>query len=392
MTDFNKECLNALLNKEKFDEFMRTQLEEGLDQLLESELTAFLGYDPYAREGWNSGNSRNGSYFRQVKTQFGPIKVQVPRDRKGEFHQHTLPAYGQHTDTLESTVIQLYSHGVTTREISDLIEKMYGSYYSAGTVSNISKQVASQVESYHQRQLSDKFFCVYLDATYIPLRRDTYQREAVYVAAGIKPNGHKEIIDYRIAPVENIEIWGEMISNFKERGLEQVELFLSDGFVGIKDMLKQYYPKSKFQRCLVHVMRNIKGKVRVSDRKEALDDFKQVHKQSSLKEAETVLHAFYDKYDSKYSSMIKNLQKIEEDLLVFYQYPKQIRPSIYSTNMIESINNMIKRKTKPKSEFPTEESLDNFLGVQAIGYNDRNANRTHKGFGQVTDTLESYFD
>jgi transposase-like protein len=108
MTDFNKECLNALLNKEKFDEFMRTQLEEGLDQLLESELTAFLGYDPYAREGWNSGNSRNGSYFRQVKTQFGPIKVQVPRDRKGEFHQHTLPAYGQHTDTLEATVIQLY--------------------------------------------------------------------------------------------------------------------------------------------------------------------------------------------------------------------------------------------------------------------------------------------
>jgi transposase-like protein len=389
MTDFNKECLNALLNKEKFDEFMRTQLEEGLDQLLESELTAFLGYDPYAREGWNSGNSRNGSYFRQVKTQFGPIKVQVPRDRKGEFHQHTLPAYGQHTDTLESTVIQLYSHGVTTREISDLIEKMYRSYYSAGTVSNISKQVASQVESYHQRQLSDKFFCVYLDATYIPLRRDTYQREAVYVAVGIKPNGHKEIIDYRIAPVENIEIWGEMISNFKERGLEQVELFLSDGFVGIKDMLKQYYPKSKFQRCLV--MRNIKWKVRVSDRKEALDDFKQVHK-SSLKEAETVLHSFYDKYDSKYSSMIKNLQKIEEDLLVFYQYPKQIWPSIYSTNMIESINDMIKRKTKPKSEFPTEESLDNFLGVQAIGYNDRNANRTHKGFGQVTDTLESYFD
>lgn len=230
---------------------------------------------------------------------------------------------------------------------------------------------------------------MYLDATYIPLRRDTYQREAVYVAVGIKPNGHKEIIDYRIAPVENIGIWGEMISNFKERGLEQVELFLSDGFVGIKDMLKQYYPKSKFQRCLV--MRNIKWKVRVSDRKEALDDFKQVHK-SSLKEAETVLHSFYDKYDSKYSSMIKNLQKIEEDLLVFYQYPKQIWPSIYSTNMIESINDMIKRKTKPKSEFPTEESLDNFLGVQAIGYNDRNANRTHKGFGQVTDTLESYFD
>lgn len=392
MTDFNRECLNALFDKEKFDKFMRTQLEEGLNLLLESELTAFLGYNPYDRNGWNSGNSRNGSYFRQIKTQFGPIKVQVPRDRNGEFHQQTLPAYGQHTDALESTVIQLYSHGVTTRESSELIEKMYGSYYSAGTVSNISKQVASQVESYHQRRLSDKFFCVYLDATYIPLRRDTYQREAVYIAVGIKPNGNKEIIDYRIAPVENLEVWSEMIADFKERGLEQVELFLSDGFVGIKDMLKQYYPKSKFQRCLIHIMRNISQKVRVTDRAEILNAFKQVHKQTNQKEAETVLHAFYEAYGSKYSRMIKDLRKLEEDMLVFYQYPKQIRPSIYSTNMIESINRMIKRKINPKSEFPSEESLDNFLGSQVIDYNDRNANRVHKGFGQVADTLESYFD
>lgn len=392
MTDFNRECLNALFDKEKFDKFMRTKLEEGLNLLLESELTAFLGYNPYDRNGWNSGNSRNGSYFRQIKTQFGPIKVQVPRDRNGEFHQQTLPAYGQHTDALESTVIQLYSHGVTTREISELIEKMYGSYYSAGTVSNISKQVASQVESYHQRRLSDKFFCVYLDATYIPLRRDTYQREAVYIAVGIKPDGNKEIIDYRIAPVENLEVWSEMIADFKERGLEQVELFLSDGFVGIKDMLKQYYPKSKFQRCLIHIMRNISQKVRVTDRAEILNAFKQVHKQTNQKEAETVLHAFYEAYGSKYSRMIKDLRKLEEDMLVFYQYPKQIRPSIYSTNMIESINRMIKRKTNPKSEFPSEESLDNFLGSQVIDYNDRNANRVHKGFGQVADTLESYFD
>ena len=392
MTDFNRECLNALFDKEKFDKFMRTQLEEGLNLLLESELTAFLGYNPYDRNGWNSGNSRNGSYFRQIKTQFGPIKVQVPRDRNGEFHQQTLPAYGQHTDALESTVIQLYSHGVTTREISELIEKMYGSYYSAGTVSNISKQVASQVESYHQRRLSDKFFCVYLDATYIPLRRDTYQREAVYIAVGIKPNGNKEIIDYRIAPVENLEVWSEMIADFKERGLEQVELFLSDGFVGIKDMLKQYYPKSKFQRCLIHIMRNISQKVRVTDRAEILNAFKQVHKQTNQKEAETVLHAFYEAYGSKYSRMIKDLRKLEEDMLVFYQYPKQIRPSIYSTNMIESIKRMIKRKTNPKSEFPSEESLDNFLCSQVIDYNDRNANRVHKGFGQVADTLESYFD
>uniref|UniRef100_UPI0022E14C08 transposase n=1 Tax=Lactobacillus crispatus TaxID=47770 RepID=UPI0022E14C08 len=139
---------------------------------------------------------------------------------------------------------------------------------------------------------------------YLPLRRETFEREAVYTAIGIKLNGHKEVIDYCIAPSENIKVWTEMLQNMKFRGLKQVE----------------------------------------------------------------------------------------PDLLVFYNYPKQIRASIYSTNMIESFNNVIKRKAKPKAEFPTEQSLDTFIGIQAMSYNDRYFNRLHKGFGQVQDTLESYFD
>ena len=129
-------------------------------------------------------------------------------------------------------IIKLYSKGITTREIADLIEKMYDSHYSPAQVSNISKQI----EAYHQRKLSDKFFCVYLDATYIPLRRETFEREAVYIAIGIKPNGHKEVIDYYIAPNESIEVWTELLQSMKSRGLEQVELFLSDSVVGIADL------------------------------------------------------------------------------------------------------------------------------------------------------------
>lgn len=259
MSDFNKEFLNALLNREKFDEFMRGQLQTVLNSLLESELTAFPGYNPYDRSGWNTSNSRNGSYVRKLKTQFGQIEVTVPRDQKGEFHQRTLPAYGEHTDTLETTIIQLYSHGVTTREIAELIKKMYGCYYSAGTISNITKQITSQVESYHQRKLNDKFFCIYLDATYIPLRRETYDREAVYVAVGIKPDGHKEIIDYRIAPVENLTVWEEMIADFKERvfivlpgKLSILEAFIEQPValaIPIKS-LEAAPPTSEFYACL----------------------------------------------------------------------------------------------------------------------------------------------
>lgn len=238
-------------------------------------------------------------------------------------------------------VIKLYSKGVTTREIADLIEKIYGSHYSAGQVSNISKQMVPKIEAYHKRSLSDKFFCVYLDATYLPLRRQTFEREAVYIAIGMK---------------------------------------------------QAAYPKAHFQRCLVHVMRNICAKVRVDDREAVMNDFKQIHQQTNKADAVKILHDFYAKWGKLYSHVVRNLKAIEADMLVFYNYPKQIRPSIYSTNMIESFNNIVKRKAKPKAEFPTEQSLDIFIGIQALSYNDRYFNRIHKGFGQVQDTLESYFD
>ena len=289
-------------------------------------------------------------------------------------------------------IIKLYSKGVTTREIADLIEKMYGGHYSPAQVSNISKQMIPKVEAYHQRKLSDKFFCIYLDATYIPLRRITFDREAVYIAIGIKPNGHKEVIDYRIAPSENVENWTEMLQDMKSRGLEQVELFLSDGVVGMKTVLEKTYPKAHFQRCLVHVMRNICAKVRVDDRKNIMNEFKQIHQQPNKEAAIKVLHAFYDKWNRAYNHVIRNLKEIEPDLLVFYNYPKQIRASVYSTNMIESLNNVIKRKANPKAEFPNEQSLDTFIGIQAMSYNERYFNRIRKGFSQVQDTLESYFD
>ena len=392
MNDFTKDMANALFNQDKINDLFRQKLQQAVNDLLESELTAFLGYNPYERDGWNTGNSRNGAYYRKVDTQFGQIEIKVPRDRNGEFHQHTMPDYKRHTDVLEQTVIKLYSKGVTTREIADLIEKMYGGYYSPAMVSNISKEMIPKVEAYHQRHLSDKFFCVYLDATYIPLKRVTYEREAVYIAIGIKPNGHKEVIDYCIAPTENIEIWSEMLKGFKSRGLEQVELFLSDGVVGIKEAICQSYPKAHFQRCLVHVMRNISAKMRVDDRQKALDEFKQIHTQSNKEMAVQVLHEFYQNWEKAYKNVVRDLRQVEPDLLTFYNYPPAIRASIYSTNMIESFNNRLKRKTKPKTEFPTEQSLDTFIGVQAMDYNDRYFNRIHKGFGQVRDTLESYFD
>ena len=152
----------------------------------------------------------------------------------------------------------------------------------------------------------------------------------------------------------------------------------------MKQALVEAYPKAHFQRCLVHVMHNICA----NDREAVMNDFKQFHQQTNKADAVKILHDFYAKWGKLYSHVVRNLKAIEADMLVFYNYPKQIRPSIYSTNMIESFNNIVKRK----AEFPTEQSLDIFIGIQALRYNDRYFNRIHKGFGQVQDTLESSFD
>ena len=171
MNDFTKNMAQALFNPDKINDLLRKELQQAVNKLLEAELTAFLGYDPYARNGWNTGNSRNSAYFRKVDTQFGEIEIQVPRDRNGMFHQHTPPDYRQHSDVLESMIIKLYSKGATAREIAYLLATMYGSHYSPAQVSNISKQMLPTVEASHTRTLSDIFSCGFLAATYLPLPR-----------------------------------------------------------------------------------------------------------------------------------------------------------------------------------------------------------------------------
>lgn len=247
MEQFTKDLTKTLLSNGDVKELFRQQLEKAINQILQAELTSLLGYDPYERNGFKANNYRNGQYFRLIDYEYGKLKIAVPRDRQGKFHNHLLPAYSRCQDALETIIIQLYSKGVTTREIADLIEKMYGSYYSATTVSNITAQVTEQIEAFHQRTIKANYVCLFLDATYLPLRRDTVQREAVYIALGITPTEIKEVLDYRIAPSENAEVWSEMAADLKQRGLKQVQLIIADGMVGLQPALLHAFLKQNFK-------------------------------------------------------------------------------------------------------------------------------------------------
>ncbi|GEL14190.1 transposase [Lapidilactobacillus concavus DSM 17758] len=391
MDQFNKEIAQALLSQGNLKEVFRAQLERTVNSLLQAELTAILGYDPYDRSGFNSGNSRNGQYFRQIASEYGKLNICVPRDRNGEFKAALIPPYTRRVDALEEMVIKLYEKGITTREIADLIEKMYGSHYCATTISNMTNVVEGQVETFHERHFTEaNFVCLFIDATYLPLRRNTVEREAVYIAIGITANGEKQILDYQIAPTENGEVWSELLGGLVKRGIINVQLIVADGMVGLESALERSYPQAKFQRCLVHMSRNIFKKVRVSDRQAVMSEFKQIHQATTKSEAQKVLDTFITHWEPSYSKMTKRLAETQ-NLLTFFDFPTSIRASIYSTNLIESFNKSIKRKTKAKEQFPNEDALDRFLVTQVLAYNEKNFGKSHRGFKQCQDTLESMF-
>ena len=193
------------------------------NQFLQNELTAVLGYEPHTRidRSKDDVNYRNGTYTRTIDTEYGEINLTIPRDRLNKFQNALFPPYVRRTDGLEEMVIKMYSKGVTTREIADMVERMYGHYYSPTTVSNIIKRTEHLVEEFHERRFKySQYVCVFLDATYIPLRRGTVEREAVNVAIGIRSDGGKEVLDYSIAPTENGAAWSELLQGLRARGLK----------------------------------------------------------------------------------------------------------------------------------------------------------------------------
>lgn len=381
MSNFNTDIIKSLSQGISIEEIIRLELEEVINQLLLNELTVFLDYEKYDVIGYNSGNSRNGYYSRSLQTKYGEININVPRDRNGEFKQQTVPTYDRRTDSLETTILQLYSRGVTTSEIADLIEKMYGHAYSKQTISNITKAVEVNVEAFHNRTFDKRYAALYCDATMLNVRRGSVAKEALHIIIGITEDGHKDILDYRLYPNEAASNYTDMLQDLSERGLEEVLIIISDGLTGIRDACLNVYPKADHQTCWVHIQRNIAKLVRATDRKEIMNAVKPLYQSSKLEEALQEYDNLKETYGKKYPKIFKLLES-NESLYSFYKYPIQIRRSIYTTNLVEGLNKQLKRQTKKKEQFPNEDSLERFVCNYFLDYNARLGSRIHKGFGE----------
>ncbi|PQG29184.1 IS256 family transposase [Enterococcus faecium] len=389
MPNFTTEIMETLINKGDLDELFRCHLELAVNSLLQAELTAFLDYEKYDRAGFNSGNSRNGNYSRSFRTEYGELNLVIPRDRNGKFSQQTLPAYKRTNDSLETTIIQLFQKGITMSEISELIEKMYGHHYTPQTISNMTKIVSEDIIAFKERSLESRYSVIFMDATHIPLKRQTVSKEAVYIVIGIRLDGTKEVLGFSLAPTESAYVWKEILQDLKDRSLKEVLLVVTDGLSGINDSIHSVYPNAQFQQCCVHISRNIAHKVRVSDRQEICSDFKLVYQASSKEEANNQIRFMIDKWKKQYPRVVKLL--MNPAILTFYNFPPSIRRTIYSTNLIEGFNKQLKKYTKRKEQFPNEESLERFLVSQFNNYNQKFLCRVHKGFKEIHDTLESMF-
>ena len=391
MNNLTTDILQTLATKGDLNELFRSHLELAVNTLLRTELTAFLDYEKYDRIGFHSGNSRNGSYDRTVKTEYGELHLQIPRDRNGEFKQQTLPAYKRTNGTLEETLIHLFQKSITMSEIADLIEKMYGHHYTPQTMSNMTKVFTEEVSAFKKRKLNSHYAVIYLDATYIPLKRKTVEKEAIHIAVGIRPDGAKEVLGYAIAPNESTVTWKEILEDLSDRGVNDVLLFVTDGLKGIKDTIHHVFPQAAYQHCCVHVSRNISSKVRVADRKEICEDFKTIYQADSRETALEARLAFSEKWRSSYSKLAKSILE-NDNLLTFYDFPLSIRRSLYSTNLIESFNKQIKKYSRRKEQFQNEESMDRFLVSRFDTYNQKFLTRIHRGFQQAEAELEKMFE
>ena len=341
----NTKLVNALLKGEDISEIFRAEVEKAINTVLEAKLTGFLNYEKHSVEGYNTGNSRNGSYSKTIYSEYGKLSIKVPRDRNSEFTPQTLVPYKRNTQNLEETIILLYKRGMTTREIGKIVEQLYGHYYSPQTISVITKQLDEKVKEYHSRKITKEYVVVYADSTYISVKRGTVGKE---ILIEITISEEKEILSYELFPTESPENYKNMLEDLKKRDLNRVLLFVTDGLKEIKEKLKEAFPKAKYQTYWTHVIRNVLLKVRSKDKAEISKDLKAVYQASTKEEEEKNLALFIDKHKEKYPKVTNSLLDVRDCLFTYYLFLKSIKRSIYKKNIIENYNKHLKKGIKKR--------------------------------------------
>ncbi|WP_031389351.1 IS256 family transposase [Kineothrix alysoides] len=333
-----------------------------LQELLESEMNASIGYEKNNKEHMDSDNKRNGYSPKTVKSQYGEVQLDIPRDRNGEFEPQIVPKYQRDISGIEEKVISLYARGMTTRDIHDQIEDLYGIQVSAEMVSKITDKLLPEVKEWQSRPLEPIYPFVFMDAIHYKIREDgRILNRAAYVVLGVSLDGNKDILSINIGANESSKFWLGMLNDLKNRGVQEVLFFCVDGLNGFKEAIAAAYPQAQVQRCIIHMLRNSFKYVSYKDIKKFASDFKAVYKAPTEEAALSELEGAKEIWGKKYPYAIASWEQNWDVVSPFFQFSEDIRRIMYTTNIIEGVNRQFRKVTKTKSVFPNDTSLEKML-------------------------------
>ena len=333
-----------------------------VERALEGELTDHLGYKKHTPVGKVTGNSRNGTSQKTLRGDLGEIPIDVPRDREGSFEPKIVRKHQTRFDGFDDKIISMYARGMTTRDIQAQLQDIYGVEVSPSLVSRVTDEVLSEVKAWQNRPLDPLYPIVFLDAIRVKARSDGHiNNQAVYLAIGINMDGLKEVLGMWIAKTEGAKFWLAVLTELKNRGLKDIFIASVDGLKGFPDAIETVYPDTQVQLCIVHMVRHCLKYVSWKQRKEMADDLKTIYSSATVEEAQDRLEVFSDKWDKTHPTVSKSWRNNWERLTPFFGYPPGIRKVIYTTNAIESLNMSLRKVTKNRGSFPSDDAVFKIL-------------------------------
>ncbi|EJH54837.1 transposase, Mutator family protein [Vibrio cholerae HC-20A2] len=332
------------------------------ERALNAEMEQHLGYAKHAPEGRNSGNSRNGKSSKKLRSVHGEIELDIPRDRNGSFEPKLIKKGEKQLNGFDDRIISLYARGMTTRDIQAHFEESYGVEVSPTFISQVTNEVMDEVKQWQQRPLDALYPVVYLDCLVVRSRDSgAVQNKSVYLALGINTDGEKELLGLWMAQTEGAKFWLSVMNELKNRGVQDIFIACCDGLKGFPEAIEAVYPKTQVQLCIVHQIRHSLRYVNWKQRKVIAADLKRIYGAATLAEAELALAEFAEKWDDQHPTISLSWRNNWARLSVFFDYPPEIRKVIYTTNAIESLNASLRKITKTRRSFPTDDSVMKIL-------------------------------
>lgn len=392
-----KAFVNSLLehyqpkDAQDVQEMLKDLLGDTLQGMLEAELDESLGYSKYDYKNKETENSRNGYSKKTVVSSMGEIDLDIPRDRNGEFEPQAVRKNQTDISNIEDQVLSMYAKGMTTRDISSHLHDVYGVDASAEMISHMTDRILPVAKEWQNRPLEKKYAVVFMDAVHFHVREDNRTiKKAVYVAIGIRLDGTKEVMGMWIGGNESAKYWLGVLNEIRNRGVEDIMIVSVDGLTGFVDAIGAVFPKAEVQRCIVHQVRYTTKFVNYKDLKPFMKDLKAVYQAPTEEIALENLDVLEENWGKKYPASIASWRNNWPQLSTYFKYPQEIRKMIYTTNAIENFNRGLRKVTKSKSIFPTDDALFKSIYLAMMDIT-KKWTGTAWNWGQTLDQLMIYF-